>query len=503
MTNQRLICAALFSILYALAWIGQSFGLSFTAWLAFVPLFWALDTPLSMGRKMGMAAGAMALAHVLAFSWFLTVSDNRASVWSFSAFECLMAGMPLVLFIGLRSRFFTHFSNKNDWFLLPFLFGFWEWAWHHSGLSVAFFMVGVGNSQIGLPFFIQWLDILGIEAVSTWVVLVNVLIYKSLSFSVKMPPSVNGRKLATNMVLAFIFPVFYGFYQYSKYQNLPKQEAGLNLSLFRLDVKPTGRHFNEILEQDTRNLEKIIHLTDSIADAERQGKIPPNDLMVWYEGAYVQGISKVDTFVQQVVNDAQTPILTGATLLDTFQKRWNINATVVLSPNKPMSPPSVKQFFVPHWEDHLQQHLGTRLHTIKNQTGTSFNIAAPICFEQNVPDFWSNAVRKGAEAFVMVAFEAWFGNTVGREPQVSNITALRCIETKRWCARTSNGGATAIFNPLGQRVATTEGTVLHGKIFKNDSLTVLVQFPYLGIGVLLMGFLVVLSSPFWQTTEIL
>ncbi|MBL7816294.1 MAG: hypothetical protein JNL70_14840 [Saprospiraceae bacterium] len=487
MANQRVLCAVLFSLLYASAWLGQGLGLSFTAWVAFVPLFWALDTPLSTKQKIGLALAAMALAHVLAFSWFLTVADNQSTVWLFSAFECLMAGMPLAIFLLLRKTTIAASLKTNDWFLLPFIFGLWEWLWHHSGAKMAFFMVGVGNSQVGLPFFIQWIDILGVEAVSAWVVLVNVLIYKSLHLEPQSPPSVSWARLAKNLAWAFTFPIVYGFYQYQHYTNLENPSKALTLTLFRLDVKPTGRHFNEQLRQDMGNLERLVHLTDSIVEAERTQERSKSDAFIWYEGAYQQGIGKVDTFVQQVVNDAQTPILTGATLFNTENKQWDINATVVLSPNKPLSAPSVKQFFVPHWEDHLQQNRATRLHTIHNKKGVQFNIATPICFEQNVPDFWANAVRMGAEAFIHVAYEAWFGNTLGREPQVSNITALRCMETKRWCARTSNGGATAIFNPLGQRVSDTEGSVLQGQIFKNDVQTLHVQWPYLGIVVLILG----------------
>ena len=495
MANQRLLCAALFSLLYATAWLGQGIGLSFTAWVAFIPLFWALDTPLSTKQKIGLALGAMSVAHVLAFSWFLTVADNQMTVWLFSAFECVMAGMPLVIFLLLRKTALVAKLNTHDWFLLPFIFGLWEWLWHHSGVKMAFFMVGVGNSQVGLPFFIQWIDILGIETVSAWVVLVNVLIYKSLTVKPQYTPSVSWIKLFRNLAWAFTFPVLYGFYQYQHYTKPEIASKALTLTLFRLDVQPTGRHFNEQLKQDIVNLERLVHLTDSVAEVERTHQQPKSDAFVWYEGAYQQGIGKVDTFVQQVVNDAQTPILTGSTLFNTENKQWDINATVVLSPLKPLSAPSVKQFFVPHWEDHLQQNRAMRLHPLKNQHDTLFNIATPICFEQNVPDFWANAVRMGAEAFVHVAFEAWFGNTFGREPQVSNITALRCIETKRWCARTSNGGATAIFNPLGQRIADTEGSVLQGQIFKNDVQTLYVQLPYLGFFTLILGFSAVLFSP--------
>lgn len=490
----------LFAILYALAWLGQGYGLSFTAWFAFVPLFFVLDGKRSLRQKIFLSLIAMSLAHVLAFSWFLTVPQNTGFVYAFSLLECLLAGMPLVLFLRLKTIGHIGRVRVDSWWLLPFLFGFWEWSWHYSGAKIAFFMVGVGNSQAGLPFFIQWLDIVGIEGISCWVVLINVAIYKSLIFKpLQKHPSVNGQLLVVRLGLAFVFPISYGFYQYAKYEQTPSDKDALHISLFRLDALPTGTHsFQEDLTFQIRYMEKMVHLTDSIVAQEKENAKPKSDLFVWYEGCFFQGIPKIDSFVQQVVNDANTPILTGATIFNPAAKLWNINATLLLSPNKPFSTPSVKQYFVPYWERDLVQNGKSHLFEIQNQYNKTFRIATPICFEQNVPDFWLTAARNGAEAFVQVAYEAWFGNTLGREPQISNITALRCIETKRWCARTSNGGATAIFNPLGQRIANANGATLDGKISNNNEITLLVRFPYLGILVMCCGCLSVL---FYQSTR--
>jgi apolipoprotein N-acyltransferase len=78
-----------------------------------------------------------------------------------------------------------------------------------------------------------------------------------------------------------------------------------------------------------------------------------------------------------------------------------------------------------------------------------FTVGAPICFEQNAPWLWNRMARLGAEGFIQVSFESWFGKTYFQK-QVAYITRLRAIETRRAVARCSNGGLTFFVDPFGR-----------------------------------------------------
>jgi apolipoprotein N-acyltransferase len=78
-----------------------------------------------------------------------------------------------------------------------------------------------------------------------------------------------------------------------------------------------------------------------------------------------------------------------------------------------------------------------------------FTVGVPICFEQNAPWLWNRMVRLGAEGFIQVSFESWFGKTYFQK-QVAYITRLRAIETRHGVARCSNGGLTFFVDSFGR-----------------------------------------------------
>jgi apolipoprotein N-acyltransferase len=79
-------------------------------------------------------------------------------------------------------------------------------------------------------------------------------------------------------------------------------------------------------------------------------------------------------------------------------------------------------------------------------------IGAFICYESIFPDEVLQFARNGAELFVNISDDAWYGE-YGAPGQHLNIARMRAIENNRWLLRSTNNGITAAISPLGQVVA--------------------------------------------------
>jgi len=75
-----------------------------------------------------------------------------------------------------------------------------------------------------------------------------------------------------------------------------------------------------------------------------------------------------------------------------------------------------------------------------------------ICYESIFPDEVLRFARNGAELFVNISNDGWFGES-GAPGQHLNMARMRAIENGRWLLRATNTGITASISPLGQVVA--------------------------------------------------
>ncbi|MGH9650510.1 MAG: apolipoprotein N-acyltransferase, partial [Terriglobales bacterium] len=74
-----------------------------------------------------------------------------------------------------------------------------------------------------------------------------------------------------------------------------------------------------------------------------------------------------------------------------------------------------------------------------------------ICFESIFPDEVREFAALGAQVFVNVSNDGWFGET-GAPGQHLNMARMRAIENHRWLLRATNSGITAAIDPHGRVV---------------------------------------------------
>jgi len=75
-----------------------------------------------------------------------------------------------------------------------------------------------------------------------------------------------------------------------------------------------------------------------------------------------------------------------------------------------------------------------------------------ICYEAVFPDEVRQFAKNGAELFVNVSNDGWYGEA-GAPWQHLNMARMRAVENDRWLLRDTNNGITAVIDPLGRIVA--------------------------------------------------
>ena len=101
-----------------------------------------------------------------------------------------------------------------------------------------------------------------------------------------------------------------------------------------------------------------------------------------------------------------------------------------------------------------------------------------ICYEGTFPYITIDAARRGAQVFVNITNDAWFGRTSAPYQHLAFYT-FRAIETDRFVLRAANTGVSAIIDPRGRIIARTDiftRTVLKGTFAMRDGQTFYVRY---------------------------
>ncbi|MBV9624722.1 MAG: apolipoprotein N-acyltransferase [Acidobacteria bacterium] len=106
-------------------------------------------------------------------------------------------------------------------------------------------------------------------------------------------------------------------------------------------------------------------------------------------------------------------------------------------------------------------------------TAGSERLGVFICYESIFPDEVRQFAREGAEVFVNISNDGWYGDS-GAYAQHLKQARMRAIENHRWLLRDTNTGVTAAIDPDGRIVATVPRkvrTALNASYGLTDDLT--------------------------------
>ena len=124
-----------------------------------------------------------------------------------------------------------------------------------------------------------------------------------------------------------------------------------------------------------------------------------------------------------------------------------------------------------------------------------------ICYESIFPDEVRQFANRGAEVFVNISNDGWFGET-GAPRQHLNMARMRAVENDRWLLRDTNSGITAVIDPYGRIVAEAprnQRVALQGAYGLEESTTFYTRhgdwFPLLCAIITLLGLLLRYFGP--------
>lgn len=119
---------------------------------------------------------------------------------------------------------------------------------------------------------------------------------------------------------------------------------------------------------------------------------------------------------------------------------------------------------------------------------TTAKVGAVVCYESIYSDLVTQMAVKGAQVFVVVTNDSWYGNTSGPY-QHRDFARLRAVETGREVVRCANGGISCIIDPCGRIVSQTkmyEPALLSGNVSLHDGSTFYMEHPHLLVSIALL-----------------
>jgi apolipoprotein N-acyltransferase len=247
----------------------------------------------------------------------------------------------------------------------------------------------------------------------------------------------------------------------------PGDAARLRVGIVQASV-PQSERFQP--DSAARNIARHAAATRALAARE------PLDLVVWSETAVDIDIDKhpaIRAQLERLASEIVVPIVTGA---PRSHDRHNTNAVVLVVPTRGVVESYDKQRLVPFSES--DPELGALLAPLIGPVvagppylaGTEATVfrsvaipfSAPICFEITYPDLVRGFRAAGAQLFVNLSNDAWFGR-IGYPEMHFDHAIFRAVENRAPVVRGANTGISGVIDAAG-RVSETipafeEGTL--------------------------------------------
>lgn len=413
---------------------------------------------------------------------------------------------PVFFLIPATLYFYSRkiISEKFALYLLPVFWVTYEYL--YMATEAAFPWLTLGNGLAKFTVMIQLADVIGAVGLSLLIVLINVLLYKAFKYYDNNKPS----SYLNYFCALFIISVWVG-YGISKVLNYSPPAKKIKIGIVQPNLDPWDKWSGS-------NLFATLNLYTTLTDQAVNKKA---DVVFWPETALPVYLlsgnySSVVDSIYSYIHRRNIFLLTGMPHFILYNGKDNhpadakysrandyyystYNAVMLFSPYSPEIPFYGKAKLVPFGErvpfasslpflaDLVKWGVGisgwnvgrdTTIFTVK-AGGTTAKISGLICYESIFPYFIDRFVQKGAELFVVVTNDSWYGNSSGPR-QHYDFSALRAVEYRRTVVHAANGGISGIIDPLGKSVIHSnmfEQSVLTGEAPLNNDMTVFAKFP--------------------------
>ncbi len=420
------------------------FNLIFLAYIAFVPLFFALE-----GATRREALGYSFLFGIVFFGitifWLrhVSVPGFILLVTVLSATLCAIG--PFFLY-AIRRPLAAVFLIPAFWVFLEYIRGniFTGFPWGMLGYT----------QHRALP-LIQVSDITGVYGVSYMVMMANVAVYFALAKGFK-----RGLAAVVAVLLLIASALGYGYLKLND-QGVTGSES-VRISLIQGNIA-------QQLKWDPDHKDRIFDVYTTLT---REAAAEGTDLVIWPETAlpvYVHD-DRLPERLKELAKDIATPILIGAPLYEEGPSGGIFNSALLISPAGELLERYDKIHLVPFGEYiPFGKYIGSLRglinkpigdfgkgaeHTIfRLGKGAAFGVL--ICFEDIFPGLVRNFTARPDSAGFMVNItnDAWFMKTAAPY-QHAQSSAFRAVENRRPVVRAANTGLSCFIDKTGRITGT-------------------------------------------------
>ncbi len=428
------------------------------AWIAFVPLFFAIE-----GHQPTHAFVISWLSGLVYFGGTLSwLSFTLKEYGAFSAFTSFVIFFLLIAYLSLYVGFFCALIQKYTYRKSPLLLftpALWivlEWAKGHflSGFPWA----SLAYSQTPFLPIIQIADFGSIYAVGFVIMLVNRGIY--LGIRPFFESRTRARRISWKplgiVCIPFLLSLGYGLFRLSE----PIEDA----QTFRVSV--IQGNIAQDQKWDHAFLDKTVQTYEDLSLIALNNETPPA-LILWPETAlpWVFGTeSRHETNLHRFVDEKKVHLILGAPSIkrEISGKLELRNSAFHFSPQKTDVKQYDKRHLVPFGE---YVPFANRLSFIRKWVegagdfypgtmATVFDLAtlrvgSVICFEVIFPEVVRQFVQNGAVLMTNLTNDAWFGDSAAPYQHFSMIQ-FRAIENRVPFARAANTGISGFIDAQGR-----------------------------------------------------
>jgi len=427
------------------------------AWVALVPLFWAVNREQVTFRAFlcGASFGcAFFLADVNWVYHTLTIYGHFASLTAalvVAAMVVTLSSIPGLFALGL-----AHVGNRglSPAVIAPFLWTGLEYV--RAVLFTGFPWDLAGYSQMGRACVVQIADIAGVYGVSFLVVLVNAAgweILKAVRSNGPFPV-----RLTLTAVAVLCAALVYGEVRLAHFS--PHQGSRTDFSIGILQGN---------IPQDVKWEQAYRERTFSVyADLGSKAVKDGARLLVWPETSVpvLFGSKDSDWLVPGKISEMLgVPMLVGTpSSKEQDGKVFYYNSAILLEGSRPKMIYD-KMHLVPFgeympltWLLPLGPGLAAReedysageFMTVMVAPGCpAFSVL--ICYEAIFPELARLAIHNGARMLVNITNDGWFGHTAAPYQHLA-MAGMRSIENRVWMIRAANTGISCAFDPAGRMV---------------------------------------------------
>src|SRR5215469_383049 len=450
---------------------GLALGLAFPkfdynllAWVALVPLFYAIEGE-SLGRVFWWAYLQGFAANVVSLYWIPIPLHDFADVRiEFAIFPMLLLAGAVAIntaiaiwageIVARRARIPMVITMPVAWTAL-------EWFRTYVPASFPWNLLGyVAYRNLEL---IQFAEFTGVYGVSALILFFNAVVYVVIFRRGSYRLQTISLSALTAMMVAL---VAFGAWRISDVKKAPST-GSFKVAMVQGNIPQSLKWDPNFLPQSYKVYQ------DQTEDAAKRGA----DLIVWPEAAAAFLFQADGRYPAMLAGDAQyrdallklasairVPILFGAPALAVRDGRYGffnradlVSAQGVLVAHYdkinlvPFGEYVPAHRFLGYFVNRVVEGFGDMIpgteQTLFSEKGARLGVL--ICYESVFPNLTRLEVNKGANVLVNITNDAWYGDS-SAPYQALAMAAMRSVETKTPMIRTANTGVSAIIRPSGE-----------------------------------------------------